>query len=417
MKDLNETKNLLKRFLVDYDEEKKDQIWENQSKFFRVFWDKKILDSKKDLQDSEIDAIVSILDRNGKGNTKDSEAVAKVMNPQGVWRRQFREMQSNKTLQSILDDIFRSSNQVPRVPLIDEIFYKKGSKYGLDQIFRIPTLATKAKLIDELYDYNKNRKNGLTGGSGNVLNSMMFAFDPKNFLSVISLKDRLKVIAYFGFPELGGYDKSTMGQRIVATNASIIEGFRAIGLTNSIRTLSCFLYSPVMQGTWREEFKKPKKASKGKTQSPIVEEEEPQEIGNDDAQRFGMEDELEDFLVANWERTELGKKYDIYEEDGDLGQQYKTDIGRIDILAVEKKTKKLVVIELKRGRTSDVAVGQLIRYMGWLEEHKTNGKSTKGIIIALEHDPSLYYAAKKVQDVEIFTYKVSFSLEAYKKPL
>jgi len=75
---------------------------------------------------------------------------------------------------------------------------------------------------------------------------------------------------------------------------------------------------------------------------------------------FYMESQLEDFLIENWDRTELGQKYDLIEEDGEIvSQQYKTGIGRVDILAQDKKTGELVVIELKKNQTSDDTIGQL----------------------------------------------------------
>jgi len=43
-----------------------------------------------------------------------------------------------------------------------------------------------------------------------------------------------------------------------------------------------------------------------------------------------------------------------------------TNAGTIDILAISNDRKKLLVVELKRGRVSDVVVGQLLRYMGLL---------------------------------------------------
>ena len=53
---------------------------------------------------------------------------------------------------------------------------------------------------------------------------------------------------------------------------------------------------------------------------------------------FALEEHLEEFLVQNWKQTELGKHYDIYEEDGELvGQQYPTDTGPIDILDYNEK--------------------------------------------------------------------------------
>lgn len=59
-----------------------------------------------------------------------------------------------------------------------------------------------------------------------------------------------------------------------------------------------------------------------------------------------MESQLEDFLVENCDKTELGKGYDLIMDKGELiSQQYKTGIGIIDILAQEKDSKQLVVIE------------------------------------------------------------------------
>ena len=64
-----------------------------------------------------------------------------------------------------------------------------------------------------------------------------------------------------------------------------------------------------------------------------------------------MEKHLEDFLVRNWAGTELGQSYDIYQEDGEMvGQQYPSDTGPIDILAIRKDKKELLVVELKKGR-------------------------------------------------------------------
>lgn len=130
-----------------------------------------------------------------------------------------------------------------------------------------------------------------------------------------------------------------------------------------------------------------------------------------------MESQLEGFLIENWDKTELGNKYDLIEEEGELiSQQYRTEIGVIDILARDKKSKQLVVVELKKNQTSDDTVGQLTRYMGWLEEHRTNGELTKGIIIAAKYDERLHYALKKVKDIEVYLYRVDFKLQEFAKP-
>ena len=61
----------------------------------------------------------------------------------------------------------------------------------------------------------------------------------------------------------------------------------------------------------------------------------------EDPSSFALEEHLEDFLVQNWPHTELGKDYDIYEEEGEKAQQYPTDTGPLDILAISKDKKRL----------------------------------------------------------------------------
>ena len=127
---------------------------------------------------------------------------------------------------------------------------------------------------------------------------------------------------------------------------------------------------------------------------------------------FALEKHLEDFLVANWKQTELGKHYDIFEDGGDLiGKQYPTDTGFIDILAISKDKKELLVVELKKGRASDSVVGQIQRYMGYvLEELAEQGQTVKGIIIALEDDNRIRRALAVAPNIGFYRYQVSFRL-------
>jgi restriction system protein len=132
----------------------------------------------------------------------------------------------------------------------------------------------------------------------------------------------------------------------------------------------------------------------------------------DDPSVFALEKHLEDFLVANWDQTALSQNYDIYSEDGELvGQQYPSDTGPLDILAVSKDQQTLLVIELKKGRASDAVVGQIQRYMGYVKEELAEpGQDVRGIIIALDDDLRLQRALSVTNNIEFFTYKVSFSL-------
>jgi len=144
------------------------------------------------------------------------------------------------------------------------------------------------------------------------------------------------------------------------------------------------------------------------------------EIKNEDSSYsqglFYMESQLEDFIINNWQSTELGKKYDLIYENGDLiSKQYRTDIGIIDILVKDKKNKNHVVIELKRNQTSDDTFGQLTRYMGWVKRHLKDD-NVKGIIIAGKYDKKLDYALEYAPfDTDVFIYNVSFTLNEFKK--
>lgn len=132
----------------------------------------------------------------------------------------------------------------------------------------------------------------------------------------------------------------------------------------------------------------------------------------EDPAAFAMESHLEAFLVANWNQTILSKDFSIYEEDGEpVGRQYSTDVGPIDVLAISKDKRRLLVVELKRGRVSDVVVGQLLRYMGFVKEQIAEADQTvEGAIIALEDDKKLRYALAAVQSVSFYRYQISFKL-------
>ncbi len=127
---------------------------------------------------------------------------------------------------------------------------------------------------------------------------------------------------------------------------------------------------------------------------------------------FVMEKHLEEFLVRNWRHSLLGQSYDIYQENGEqLGQQFPTDTGPIDIFAISKDKKTLLVVELKKGRASDVVVGQILRYMGYVQEELAEENQTvRGAIIALEDDPKLRRALAMVPDIEFYRYQISFKL-------
>jgi len=126
---------------------------------------------------------------------------------------------------------------------------------------------------------------------------------------------------------------------------------------------------------------------------------------------FALEKHLEDFLVKNWKQTPLGKTYDIYKDEENSGQQFPTDTGPIDILAISKDKKEVLVVELKKGRASDAVVGQIQRYMGYVTECiAEDTQQVKGIIIALDDDKRIKFALKVAPNIDFYRYEVKFNL-------
>ncbi len=132
----------------------------------------------------------------------------------------------------------------------------------------------------------------------------------------------------------------------------------------------------------------------------------------DDPLSFEFESHLQNFLVHNWPQTPLGAEFDIYEEEGDLvGVRYPTATGPLDILAVSKDRRTLLVVELKRGQPSDAVVGQTLRYMAYVKERVADEQqSVHGAIIALTETPRLKWALKMVPTIRFYRYEVDFRL-------
>ena len=171
----------------------------------------------------------------------------------------------------------------------------------------------------------------------------------------------------------------------------LLNAMRSIGTTSDVTQ-------------YEEELKSLLKGD----QTPRLNQEDP---SIEEPSVFVLEKYLEDFLVSNWANTELGKKYDIFSDENGTGQQYQTDAGRIDILAVSKDGKELLIVELKKGRASDVVAGQIARYMGYvMSELALPDQKVRGLIVAREDDLKLRYSLKAIPNVDFYRYEVSFKL-------
>jgi hypothetical protein len=135
-----------------------------------------------------------------------------------------------------------------------------------------------------------------------------------------------------------------------------------------------------------------------------------------------IEKVLQKLLADNWEQTSLAKEWGIYEVDGEpVGVEFPVgDAGRLDILCQKRGDDsdwqdEWLVIELKRDKGGHAAIGQLLCYMGWVQDNLVDDKSTekvRGLLIVRELDSKLKYALKMCgAPIEVKKYNLSISLD------
>lgn len=129
--------------------------------------------------------------------------------------------------------------------------------------------------------------------------------------------------------------------------------------------------------------------------------------GDNTNQQFALESHLRDFLSKNLSIIEPGLK--LYHKGDQNGVEYKIDNGRIDILAIDKD-EKFVVIELKVSCGRNRTVGQLLYYMDCVNKKFGIG-SCRGIIIAGDNLEDLGFAVRLVPHVSLFRYRLSVTIE------
>lgn len=138
--------------------------------------------------------------------------------------------------------------------------------------------------------------------------------------------------------------------------------------------------------------------------------EEPESIEesdlSDESQAFALEAHLRDFLSENLERVEPGLK--LYATSSRNGIEFLVDNGRIDLLAIDRAG-KFVVIELKLSRGRNKTLGQILYYMAWVDQNLGNGPC-RGYIIANEIPEELRVAVARVSGLQLAEYHLSFAI-------
>ncbi len=128
---------------------------------------------------------------------------------------------------------------------------------------------------------------------------------------------------------------------------------------------------------------------------------------------FAYESDLRDFLSRNLHIIEPGLH--LYEDEGITGLEFPVGGRFIDILALDRQ-RNYVVIELKVSRGYDRVIGQLLRYIAWIEKNQAEPtQQVRGVIIAREISDDLHLASSKIPSVELFEYDLSVSLRKVSK--
>jgi RecB family endonuclease NucS len=123
---------------------------------------------------------------------------------------------------------------------------------------------------------------------------------------------------------------------------------------------------------------------------------------------LSLERDLERILLNDLSVIEEGPK--LFREGELVGVQLDTGIvGRLDILAIDKQG-KYVVIEIKAGEASDRVCGQILRYMGWVSKDISGGKDVRGIIVANDFDEKIKYAVSILPQIDLRKYDVGFTI-------
>lgn len=120
-------------------------------------------------------------------------------------------------------------------------------------------------------------------------------------------------------------------------------------------------------------------------------------------QKLSLERDMEEALRRNISNLDPSLK--IIDE----GTQRAVDSGFIDITCEDNNG--LVVVELKTGKADSRAIGQILGYMGDLQEEE-NEKKVRGILVAHDFDKRAKAAARVVPTLTLKKYSIEFKFLA-----
>ncbi|MGH7747759.1 MAG: endonuclease NucS domain-containing protein, partial [Candidatus Dormibacteria bacterium] len=170
-------------------------------------------------------------------------------------------------------------------------------------------------------------------------------------------------------------------------------------------------YDPERHGRWEIA-----KAADGKFKVRLVEEgtggdplglaPEPDVEAVGTSTTFAAESHLRDYLAKHLDQVEVGLT--LHQgPDGDVGIEFSTAIGVIDLLAIDKSG-GFVVIELKVGKSPDSVVGQVLRYRTWVRKHLAKEAAVRAVIVAEAVTDKIRYAIDGLDGIDLLEYEIQF---------
>jgi hypothetical protein len=275
---MQNTKPLFEAFIKNYDSVKSQEIWKKQSQQFRDFWQARIMPDDGTLSEEDIQPIIRILDCNAKGVR--NSGVEPACRPFGItqnkWYRLFREIKGDNKLKDLVNKIFKSDSDTEKIQLIDEIY--------------------------------ESYHNALTHKTANILNDLLFAYNPNKELSIVSLKHRLLIINAFGLGDSGKLEKLSHGNQIVHSRKLILDIRDKFGLNLDNRGLSkAFYHSEPINELWFHKEDK-KRAPKKRGRKPVRK--DIKELIGDDDLSFELEDDDEPVELDIKDRRVFSDKRD-----------------------------------------------------------------------------------------------------------
>lgn len=116
-------------------------------------------------------------------------------------------------------------------------------------------------------------------------------------------------------------------------------------------------------------------------------------------QRFSLERDMQAALRRNIQSLDPALKI------VDDGAERAVNSGLIDITCEDDRT--IVVVELKAGKADSRSIGQILGYMGDLQEEE-GGKPVRGILVAHDFDKRAKAAARVVPTLTLKRYSIEF---------